>query len=1286
VAPDASTALAPYVPRLVVDWLRDEPEAAHRPVDGTLAFVDISGFTALTERLARRGKAGAEEISEVLNSVFEELLSVAYDYGAGLVKWGGDAVLLLFEEDGHAIRACRAAAEMQRTIRRVGRLHTSVGNVTLRMSVGVHTGIFDFFLVGDLHRELVITGPSASVAAQMEKVADAGDVVISPATAAALSDGSPGSVGEVRGDGFLLARPPYVELRPNRKPKTISTVDLSRAMCSALSDYLVGGQGKGADEHRHITVAFIEFSGMDELLATEGPDQVANALEALIKVVQEAAERHEVTFLATDVNVDGGKIILVSGAPRRAGDDETRVLTVVREVLDTPGTMSLRAGVTNGRVFTGDFGPFYRRTYSIAGDCVNLAARLMAKAEPGQLLATRPVLDRSRTSFHVVELAPLTVKGKREPVQAYSVGAPNADHAPADVDVLPLVGRDEELAVLRSAFDAAAAGQGGVVEIVGEAGMGKSRLLEELLLRITSDVLWSRGDVYASSTPYQPLQRLLREQLALPPLAEDDALQQALQRLITGLAPRLLPWLPLIGIVAGVDTASTPEVEALGESFRQERLEAATSELLGLVLTQPTVFVFDDAHFMDEASLSLLRRLAEDVASRRWLIVVTRRPVGPSPVHKVDLVRRIELAPLTPEASQELLATATSESPLPVHRERALVDRAAGNPLFLRELIAAADDAAGLTELPDSVEGVVAARIDRLSQGERTVLRTTAVLGLRVELGLLTKLVEPDEVDVAGTDWSVLSEFVRVEPGQVIVFTSNLIREVAYEGLPFRRRSVLHGRAGDLIEQSVDDPEVLAELLCAHFLAAERFAAAWRFSRLAGARAKARYAHADAADFYECALSSARRLDGLPPNDIATVAEHLGDARHELGELGRAGAAFAHARRVSTDPVQIARLGLKTARICERSSELTQALRWVSRGLRTVQGVDDPGAASMQARLTGRYARIKYAQGRYGDTVRWARRAIAEAEQADDQGALAAALEFLDVGLVALGDLGGDPPARRALEIYVQLGDYIGQGTAHNDLGMRAFFAGRWAEALTHYEAARSAWEHGGAVWSAATASANIGELLLYQGRPEEAEAVLRRAMRVWRSAAALTELAFGQQLMGQIASRTGRFEEALELLGAARDYSAAHGENATVLEIDALVAECHLMAGDQVAALALADDALSRAVGPLASCLPLLHRVRGVALGQLGRRPAAQAALQQSLQIAAQRDALHEVAFSLDALIDVCTDPEDAPLVAAWLEERANLGHQLGLGPRALDSGTGDVTITLPRPAIAVG
>jgi len=188
LATTRTNGLLPYVPRLLLHWSPTGDDPRHMRINGTLAFVDISGFTKLTERLARKGKVGAEEMSDILSATFAGLLTECRADGADLVKWGGDAVLLLFQGPDHALRAARSAYRMRAALRTLGRISTTSGSVTLRMSMGVHSGDFDFFLVGDpaIHRELLISGPGASVTAEVESEAAAGQIGLSPTTAALL--------------------------------------------------------------------------------------------------------------------------------------------------------------------------------------------------------------------------------------------------------------------------------------------------------------------------------------------------------------------------------------------------------------------------------------------------------------------------------------------------------------------------------------------------------------------------------------------------------------------------------------------------------------------------------------------------------------------------------------------------------------------------------------------------------------------------------------------------------------------------------------------------------------------------------------------------------------------------------------------------------------------------------------------------------------------------------------------------------------------------------------------
>ena len=775
----AEERLKPYVPLVAIEWLRETPELRYKQVPGSLAFVDISGFTSLTERLSRKGKVGAEEMNDLLNDCFDALLTTAYDYGAGVIKWGGDAVLLLFQDEQHEARACRAALDMQQTMASVGKLRTSSGVVTLRMSIGIHSGTFDFFLVGALHRELVITGPAASMTVAMETVAEATEVAVSPATASALD---PRWLGTSKAPGILLRSPPEVTATGFAPVGDVSDLELSQLVPLGIREHLLAGGGEA--EHRPMTSAFIHFMGADEMLAEQGPDALADALDAVIRIVDRAAHEHQVAFFETDIAPSGGKVMLMAGAPRSTGNDEEAMLRAMRAVIDSDSPLPLRIGVNWGRIFVSDFGPAYRRTYSVKGDAVNLAARLMAKAEPGQILTTDDVLERARSRFDAVALEPFEAKGKSEPVQAYVVGPPlGLKHSASST---ALVGRESELSLLLETLDRVRHYEGRIVELVAEPGMGKSRLVEELLNRATDIRVCSvQCEEYDASTPYLAFRRLLLDVIASGADKAADV-ERLLRERVAATAPHLERWLPLLGVPLGLELPDTPETAVLSDEFRKTRTEEVVRELLGTILLEPTVLVFEDAHWLDDASSDLLRQLTEGLDLRAWLILVTRldQPTGfAAPESSRPVV--IELEPLDASHAAALAHAATEDLPLLPHEVEALTERAGGNPLFLQQLLVAARQSEGLAELPDSLESLMMARIDRLSPVDRRVLRCAAVIGATFQPALVDAALEED----AGDEdvWSRLEEFLVEEDG-ILRFRHALVRDAAYEGLPYRRR------------------------------------------------------------------------------------------------------------------------------------------------------------------------------------------------------------------------------------------------------------------------------------------------------------------------------------------------------------------------------------------------------------------------------------------------------------------------------------------------------------------
>jgi predicted ATPase/class 3 adenylate cyclase len=1236
-------ALRAYVPGMVTDWLADCPDAAWRETAGTLVFADISGFTKLTERCARVGAVGAEELSDILNAVFTDLLGIAYRYGGRLVKWGGDAVLLLFEGYHHAAVACHAAWLMRAQLRRSGKIRGTFGSATLRMSVGVHSGQVPLFLVGSKHHELIITGPAATEVALVEAAADAGEIVVSPATAGLLT---PQVLGEAKGPLRLLRAAPHAPIPEPRVSRDLSGLDLASCLPPQIRDHVLAGASDEDGEHRRVAAGFVEFSGASELLAERGPDALATALHELIGLAQDSCARYDVTFLETDISPFGGKLLLVAGAPRSAGQDGERLLRTLRAIVagqaaavaQQPGpVLAVRAGANAGRVFAGAFGPDYRRTYSVKGDAINLAARVAGQTRWGHLLATTATMDRPAAAFGCVTVPPFRVKGKAQPVHACEIGAPLGTPRPGDKADTPLVGRDAELGLLSDRLAQARAGQGSAVVIGGAPGIGKSRLVAELLVGAAPDqVLSVACDMYEAGTPYALFGAVLRTLLSRTLGAGDamsaDAAAAGLAAMVVRRAPALTPWLPLLAAVLGAELPMTPEVAALADEFRRSRLERAVIDLLAVLLPGPSVITVDDVHVIDDASADLLNLLLVDVPTRPWLVVLTQAEGGSFTPSAQARVTRIMLRPLQAADASALLAWQTEAAPLLPHLAAAIAERADGNPLFLRELVRVASDE-GNGALPESVEDVIGTQIDRLNPPDRSTLRAAAVAGMQVDPALLAEAVGQQP---APGVWQRLASFIEPDPSSHgLRFRHALVRDAAYEGLSFRQRRLLHGRLGRALERrSSGDPEE-AGRLTAHFFHAQAYDSATYYARIAGERAAAMYANVEAARFMSLALEAAKSKRPPVPEEIARLAETLGDVCCRLGEFSRAGAAFAEARTlIRADPAWLARLRLKTALVVSRTSGFAQALRWITRGRRGLAGAVDPAAQRQDAELVVHTALVRHMQGRYRDAQRACEAAIEAAKCSSARDVLAQALQLLDAGDVARGHFGGEPWAERALAIWEELGELSWQAKALNQLGIRAYFEGRWNDALASYRRAAATFEKVGDQWNAAIAACNVGEILSDQGRYTEADEVVRPALRLLQASGALSETAFALSVLGRTAARCGRYEEADGLLEAARAGYAKAGEPGEVLAIEIRIAECLAQQGRMADALARTAAAEQAAPQVAAAQQPAVNRIRGYALAQRGEADQARAIFEANVRTARERASRYEEALSLDALI----------------------------------------------------
>lgn len=1220
--------LTPFVPELALGWSLETAAPRSRRLTGTLVFADISGFTRLTEKLAAGGRFGAEEISEHLDHVLSALLESAYRLGGWLVKWGGDALLLMFEGEDHARRACAGAAEMRTTMARVGRLDTSVGRVRLRMSVGVHTGRFDVALLGAVHRELLITGTAATLTAVLEAAADAGEILLSPQTAARLPEPCRGAA---KGPGILLARAPTSAV-PERR--NVPACDATHLLPELVVGHLLAGGGSG--EHRPVAVGFLEFSGMARTARRAGRRAVFEALEHVVDATQLACQRYRVSFHETDISADGGKIMLVAGAPHGLDDPAEAMLCTLRDVIDNPpGNLRLRAGVTAGKVFTGCIGPSFRRSYSVKGDVVNLAARVMGKTPDGEVLAVPDVTDASRTTFALRPVPPFMVKGKTASVSASAVGPPVA--RARTLNDLPLAGRLAEVQQLAAALAHAKTGVGACVEIVGEAGTGKTRLLSEANdLAVGMTIVAAAGEPFRSGSPYAVVRNLLLDVTQLrgmPPELMLDAVQAWCQRC----APHARPWLPLLAPVLQIPMDTTPETADLAPEFRVERLRELILELFSAALPGPSLIVVDDVQFADPASVEILRHLIMHSAEQPWTLVLACRGAVDQDLTAAGAAPMV-LHPLDDVAATELICADTADAPLSPHVTVALVELAAGNPLFLRQLARTSGSITSVADLPDSVETIVAAQIDRLRPAAREVLRACAVIGMSMDRQLLGVLLEDDRSSEE-TDQILeqLQEFLDVD-GSQLRFRQAVTRETAYEGLPYRRRAALHGRLAALLDEAAGDRDAKAAVRSVHHFRAGDHVAAFRLSRLAADQAAAAHANVEAGRLYQQALESARHNSRVPARDRADVLESLGDAQVVLGEYQDGDRSYAAARRLLRDePVGAARIEMKAARSASQRGDYQQTLQRLSRVQRLLSGVTELQARGVRVEARMRAAFTQFRQGRLAIARRSCRHVLEQASEQISPDVVADALGLLDVIEMSLGQHIDGHRSRQALELYDRLHGLVGQARMHNQLGYTAYLNGRWDDAVANYRAAQQLYHRLGDLPNAAVNDANVAEVLIDQGRLGDAEAAVQQALRIWRACGAENDVAFALALLGRTLARQAKYDDSRRLLEEARSRFSEQGALAEVVDVDAYLAECLMLSGRHGEALERADATLvaaRRLAGDPAQG-PLLYRVIGVCHDALDHPADADRAFAESLASARRRHADHELTFTIAAMSD---------------------------------------------------
>jgi class 3 adenylate cyclase/predicted ATPase len=713
-----------------------------------------------------------------------------------------------------------------------------------------------------------------------------------------------------------------------------------------LAEKILTSRSALEGERKQVTVLFADLKGSMELLADRDPEEARQLLDPVLERMMDAVHRYE----GTVNQVMGDGIMALFGAPIAHEDHAVRACyaalhmqeTVKHYAIDVQRThgvpLHIRVGLNTGEVVVRAIGSDLHMDYTAVGQTTHLAARMEQMALPGSILITAEVLRVAEGYVRVQPLGPVPVKGLRDPITVYEVVGAQQGRTRFQVTaargLTRFVGRDHELETLCQALARAVAGQGQVVAVVGEAGVGKSRLVYECVRSHHTQgwrVLESASVSYGKATPYFPVIELVKRYAQVAERDDTRTMRAKVSGQVVTLDEALQDTIPALLSLLEVLPDDSPFRLLDPPQRRQRTLMALKRVLLHESQVQPLLLVCEDLHWIDTETQALLDSLVESLPTARLLLLVNYRPEYQHGWGSKTYYTQLRLDPLPPASADAFLHALLGDDPSLAPLTPLLIARTEGNPFFLEESVRTLVETEGLVgapgayrlaqalaaiQVPATVQAVLAARIDRLPPEEKRLLQTAAVLGTEVPVPLLQAMAEvPEEALQRGLAHLQAAEFLyetRLFPDLAYTFKHALTHEVAYNAVLLERRRVLHERAAQAIEGLWQDrlPEHYPKL-AHHYSRSGNTAKAVDYRHRAGQQAMERSAYAEAVSHLTTALDL-----------LTTLPETRERSQHELGVQMTLGQALVATKGVAAPDVEAAYQ--RARELCQQVGETPQ--------------------------------------------------------------------------------------------------------------------------------------------------------------------------------------------------------------------------------------------------------------------------------------------------------------------------------------------------------------------------
>jgi len=1156
------SSLQPYVPKLA----RIRPAPRLRETDGTVTLFDLSGFTRLTERLQAKGRGGAEEITALINRLFTPIVGTIEAAGGDVLKFAGDAILALFEGDVHATRALETIVRTRSWFDAHATVSTSIGSVRLGMSVAAATGSVAVFELGDeTRREIVATGPTVVETAELEERASGGRILLSPGLVARTAAVDVIAIDETCFELHVPA-PSGESTGRSRRTETLSVASNPPDDSQAARDWasflagpslvpvLASHEGHVPPEYRQVVVLFDNFCFVRALSIADRFTVMDQFFRAACRIVFRAGG----VIDKIDIASHGDKLMAIFGAPFASGEDDERALEAaleLRELSRTIDGLEQRFGVNSGLAVAGDLGAPTRRQYTVMGDAVNLAARLMAAAAPGEILVGAATRAHQRERYDWQQPRSLNVKGKAQPVEAVPLVGRAARHTADNSAHFVAILRRHEFDAVRSMMEALLRGDADCVMVTGELGSGTEAVLSEGIRH--AQALGARtveldGTFVHRDDPLFFARELLALLLALAPESSPATIratltQRRLPRDLGQAAETLFGLRARRAVQDDVTSAGTELTRTLARLIR------------ALVAAEPAVLVIRHLDRVDTISCDVLTQLlAEPRNSIRLVASMDSNRVPALGV--TERRQQLSLSPLSSAQIADGLQSLFDAEPNQALLDL-LVDTTHGNLLLVMDVVDELRAAGAMTviggalvttavsrPLPRSLESSRLARIDRLPGASRDFLLLLAVLGDRSSLRLVEAFV-----DDAARPLAALTTAGLIRPvgaSKIVQFDDSTLCDVAYGVLLEDQRRRLHARvAKHLMSEKVRTRKGVDPVLARHLVAA----------RLPGGGASALAVAHEARDLFAV-------------QEAIAWFERAVEAFDREARKGT-GAARAKLRTQACDAL----IGLATT--LRHGGRATEALETLARAMRLTR----PTPESRERRIRIHVERGLACQrlGQAKPAVLSFRRAL---RRAGTRGSTRErALAWRGLGQVAQTLRGDFRAADQAYQHFLRLArasrDAELISMALTACGYLEFVSGKTPIAREHLTEAANASRQRGDLATFARALTARAQLESRVGRPRPARRDLQRAIDAYATLGDRAAIASAQVTLAIIELGEGAFERALTSIAAAREAEAGLRGGVGLLFLDNLQASVLFLAGRFDEALPLARDIQGRAI-----------------------------------------------------------------------------------------------------------